>query len=82
MTTAEFSLEFSLDDYEGALKLQPAWLVTDCKSLYHAIHKEGDQRLAIELATVKSQATEAKQTWSGSTHGTRLRESLKRYCNR
>ena len=31
---------FSLDDYEGALKQQPVLLVTDCKSLYDAIHKK------------------------------------------
>ena len=59
MTTAEFSL----DDYEGALKKPPTLLVTDCKSLYDAIHKEGadpstDKRLSI--AIVNSRATEGE----------------------
>ena len=36
MTTAEFSL----DNYEDALKEQPALLVTDCKSLHDAIHMD------------------------------------------
>ena len=41
-------------------------LVTDCKSLYGAIHKEGadpsstDKRLAIKLAVVKSRTTEGE----------------------
>ena len=45
-------------------KEQPALLVTDCKNLYDATHKEGaapsstDKRLAIELAIVKSRAAE------------------------
>ena len=40
----------------------PRFLVTDCKSLYDAIHKEGaapastDKRLAIELAIVNAKA--------------------------
>ena len=39
--------------------------MTDCKSLYDAIHREGgpsstDKRLAIELATVKTRATEGE----------------------
>ena len=58
MTTAEFSL----DDYEGASKTQPALWVTDCQSLYDATHKGGcapsltDKRLAVEPAVVKSRA--------------------------
>ena len=87
MTTAEFSM----DNYDGALKKQPALLVTDCKSLYDAIHKEAapastDKRLAIELAIVKSRATEGEANFWWM-HGTRLqpvsqsthRESLKRH---
>ena len=80
----------------GCFEKQLALLVTDCKSLYDAIHKEGaahsstDKRLAIELTIVKSRTTEAKHTRGGSTHGTRLqtvspsthRESLKRYCSK
>ena len=36
--------DFSLDDSEGAVKKPPALLVTDCKSLHDAIHKEGTAR--------------------------------------
>ena len=62
MSTAEFSS----DNYEGALKQQPALLVSDCKSLHDAIHKEGaapksaDKRHAVELAIVKLRATEGE----------------------
>ena len=43
-------------------RLVPSIPITDCKSLYDAIHKQGaapastDKRLAIELATVKAKA--------------------------
>ena len=62
MTTAEFSL----DNYEDALKEQPALLVTDCKSLHDAIHMEGaapsstDKRIVLELAIVKSRAAQSE----------------------
>ena len=52
----------------AAFEKQPALLVTHCKSLYDATHKEGaapsstDKRLAIELAVVKSRA-EADMRW-------------------
>ena len=51
-----------LENYEQFLTARPRNLVTDCKSLYDAMHKEGaapastDKRLAIELATVKAKA--------------------------
>ena len=54
--------EFVLENYEQFLTARPSILVTDCKSLYDAIHKEGaapastDKRLAIELAIVKAKA--------------------------
>ena len=54
--------EFVLENYERFLTARPSVLVTDCKSLYDAIHKEGaapastDKRLAIELALVKAKA--------------------------
>ena len=54
--------EFVLENYEQFLKARPSILVTDCKSLYDAIHKEGaapastDKRLAIELAIIKAKA--------------------------
>ena len=54
--------EFVLENYEQFLTARPSILVTDCKSLYDAIHKEGaapastDKKLAIELAMVKAKA--------------------------
>ena len=45
---------------------RPSILVTDCKSLYDAIHKEGaapastDKRLAFELAIVKANAVSSE----------------------
>ena len=54
--------EFVLENYAQFLTARPSILVTDCKSLYDAIHKEGaapastDKRLAIELAIVKAKA--------------------------
>ena len=50
------------------MKKQPSVLVTDCNSLYGAIHKEGadpsstDKRLAIKLAVVKSRTTASDQS--------------------
>ena len=52
------SSEFALENYEQFLKARPSILITDCKSRYDAVHKEGaapastDKRLAIELAIV------------------------------
>ena len=54
--------DFVLENYEPFLTARPSILVTDCTSLYDAIHKEGaapastDKRLAIELAIVKAKA--------------------------
>ena len=54
--------ELVLENYEQFLTARPSILVTDCNSLYDAIHKEGaapastDKRLAIELAIVKTKA--------------------------
>ena len=54
--------EFVLENYEQFVKARPSILVSDCKSLYDAIHKEGaapastDKRLAIELVIIKSKA--------------------------
>ena len=54
--------EFVLENYEQFLTARPSIPVTDCKSLFDAIHKEGaapastDKRLAIELAIVKAKA--------------------------
>ena len=58
--------EFVHENYEQFLTARPIILVTDCKSLYDAIHKEGaapastDKRLAIELAIVKAKAVPLK----------------------
>ena len=60
--------EFVLENYEQFLKPRPSILVTDCKSLYDAIHKQGaapastEKRLAIELAIFKA------KTVSGETN--------------
>ena len=51
-----------LENYEQFLKARPSILVTDYKTLYDAIHKEGaapastDKRLAMELAIIKAKA--------------------------
>ena len=56
------SSEFVFENYGHFLKARPSILVTDCKSLYDVVHKEGaapastDKRLAIELAIVKAKA--------------------------
>ena len=58
----QMTREFVLENYEQFHTARPSILVTDCKSLYDAIHKEGatpastDERLAIELAIVKAKA--------------------------
>ena len=58
--------EFVLENYEQFLKARPSILVTDCKSLHDAIHKEGaaaaskDKRLAIELAIIKAKAVSSE----------------------
>ena len=57
-------------------RLVPSIPITDCKSLYDAIHKEGaapastDKRLAIELATVKAKAVsgETGLRWIDARH--------------
>ena len=54
--------EFVLENFEQFLKARPSILVTDCQSLYDAIHKEGaapaskDKRLATELAIIRAKA--------------------------
>ena len=54
--------DFVLENYEQFLTARPSILVTDCKCLFDAIHKEGaapastDKRLAIELAIVEAEA--------------------------
>ena len=54
--------EFVLENYEQFPMARPSILITNCKSLCDAIHKEGaapastDKRLAIELAIVQAKA--------------------------
>ena len=56
------SSDFVIENYEQFLKARPSIFITDCKSLYDAVHREGaapastDKRLAIELAIVKAKA--------------------------
>ena len=53
---------FMFEKYEQFLTARPSILVTDCKSLYDATHKDGaapastDKRLAIERTIVKANA--------------------------
>ena len=60
--------DFVLENYEQFLTARASILVTDCKSLYDAIHKEGaapastDKRLAIDLAIVKAKQCPVKLT--------------------
>ena len=69
---------FVLENYEQCLTSRPSVLVTDCKSLYDAIHKEGaapastDKRLAIELAIVKAEAVSGETDWGGSMRDIKL----------
>ena len=68
--------DFVLENYEQFLTARPSILVTDCKSLYDAIHKEGtapastDERLAIVLAIVKAKAVcgETDLRWIGARY--------------
>ena len=85
MTAAEFSCE-RLRGCFG--KNQPAMLVTDCKSLSDALHREGaspsstDKRLAMELAIVKSLATdgEADMRWIDARY--QIADRLTRHASR
>ena len=62
--------EFVLENHEQFLTARPSIFVTDCKTLYDAIHKGAapastDKRLAMELAIVKAKAVsgEADLRW-------------------
>ena len=79
-----------LGQLRGCFEKQPALLVTDCKSLYDASRQEGaapssaDKRLAIEVAIVKSRATEgeADLRWIDARYQTAdASRSMKRYCS-
>ena len=69
-------VNFVLENYEQFLTARPSILVTDCKSLYDTIHREGaapastDKRLAIELAIVKAKAVsgETDLRWIDARH--------------
>ena len=68
--------EFVLENYEQFLQARPSILVTDCRSLYDAIHKEGaaptstDKILANELALFKAKAvsSETHLRWSDTRY--------------
>ena len=59
-------MSFCFNEFEGALKKQPALWVSDWNSVHGPTNKEGaapsstDKRLAVELATFKSRATEGE----------------------
>ena len=80
--------EFVLENYELFLTARPSILVTDCKSLYDAIHKEGaapastDKRLAIELAIVKAKAVsgETDLRWTDAKY--QIADCLTKHASR
>ena len=80
--------DFVLENYEQFLTARPSILVTDCKSLYDATHKEGaapastDKRLAIELAIVKAKAVsgETDLRWIDARY--QIAECLTKHASR
>ena len=80
--------EFVLENDEQFLKARPSILVTDCKSFYDAIHKEGaapastNKRLAIELAIVKANAVsgETDLRWIGARY--QIADCLTKHASR
>ena len=80
--------DFVLENYEQFLTARPSILVTDCKSLYDAILKEGadpastDKRLAIELAIVKAKAVsgETDLRWIDAKY--RIADCLTKHASR
>ena len=80
--------EFVLENYEQFLTARPSILVTDCKSLYDAKHKEGaapastDKRLAIELAIVKAKAVSSDPDlrWFGARY--QIADCLTKHASR
>ena len=80
--------EFVLENYEQFLTARPSILVTDCKSLYDAIHKEGaapastDKRLAIELAIVKAKAVSGETDWRWIDARYQIADCLTKHASR
>ena len=62
--------------------------ITDCKSLYDAIHKEGaapastDKRLAIELAIVKAKAVSGETDLRWIDARCQIADCLKKHASR
>ena len=81
-------VKFVLENYEQFLTARPSILVTDCKSLYDAIHKEGavpastDKRLAIGLAIVMAKAVsgETDLRWIDARY--QMEDCLTHYASR
>ena len=79
---------FVLENYEQFFTARSSIFVTDCKSLYDAIHKEGtapastDERLAIELAIVKAKAVcgESDLRWTGARY--QIADCLTKHASR
>ena len=55
--------DFVLENYEQFLTARPSILVTDCKSLYDAIHKEGAAPASIVKAIAKAVSGETDLRW-------------------
>ena len=84
--------EFVLENYEQFLTERPSILVTDCKSLYDAIHKEGAAPASsdtIELAIVMAKAVsgETDLRWIDARYQiadclTSQRQSYRMFCSK
>ena len=80
--------KFVPENYEQFLTARPSILVTDFKSLYDAIHKEGsapastDKRLAIELAIVKAKAVSCETDLSWIDARYQIADCLTKYASR
>ena len=80
--------EFVLENYEQFLTTRPSILVSDCRSLYDAIHKEGaapvstDKRLIIELTIVKTKTVsdETDLSWIDTRY--QIADYLTRHASR
>ena len=70
------------------LKGRPSILITDCKSVYDAIHQEGaapastDKRLAIELAKVKTKDVSGEIDLRRTDAGYHIADCLTKHASR
>ena len=80
--------EFVLENYEQFLKARASTLVTDCKSLYDAIHREGaapastDKRLAIVLAITKAKAVSGETDLRWKNARNQIADCLTKHASR